>query len=267
MQWLGVPVTAATPAETGHGIGWVKMGPAEPLLPFAVRHAVKLSSADLESLCCDFKVPVVMLPGERGVTMRANAVVLVNYLSPHESVATRIDIVESILGERRLRVGKAATTLDALEDLYEDEQVRFRDLKAELRKPPNKVGAVSRASATQEAQGPGTSLELKELCPGKGLLPGISLVFQRKAQSFQGYYTGASPHPSTSAKWGGPRTSTDPIDALSFVVRWLWTHHIHAKLATEADIPSRETMKAAYDQTEERILKEIAKAKADRGEY
>ena len=99
---LGVPVTAAAPAETGQGIGWLKMGPAEPLLPFAVRHAVKLSSADLESLCCDFKVPVVMLPGERGVTMRANAVVLVNYLSPHESVATRIDIVESILGERRV---------------------------------------------------------------------------------------------------------------------------------------------------------------------
>ena len=148
----------------------------------------------------------------------------------------------------------AAATLDALEDLDDDERVRLRDLKAELQKPPTKVGAQSRASAPKEAQGPGTSLELKELAPGKGLLPGISLVYQRKAQSFQGYYTGASPHPSTSAKWGGPRTSPDPIDALSFVVRGLWTHHILAKEATEADIPSQETMKAAYDQTEERLI-------------
>ena len=87
------------------------------------------------------------------------------------------------------------------------------------------------------------------------------------AQSPQGHHTGASPHPSTSAKRGGPRTSTDPTDALSSAVRRPWTHHIHAKEAIGADVPSRETMKAAYDKTEERILKEIAKAKADRGEY
>jgi len=72
----------------------------------------------------------------------------------------------------------------------------------------------SRVGGSHTARGNWTPPALSVLVPGGGKLLGVSLVWQKTANSFQGYYQGAEPRASTSARYGGPRTPSSPTLAL-----------------------------------------------------
>ena len=73
---------------------------------------------------------------------------------------------------------------------------------------------LNRVGGHHVIRGNWTPPALSDLVPGGGKLPGVSLVWQATASSFQGYYQGAEPRASTSARYGGPRTPISATTAL-----------------------------------------------------
>lgn len=119
-QWKGIPASIRAPLDAPNSapaVSWMRTGPTQPLVEFALREGVRLLKEHFVSLCTELKVAVVKLPGQSSLTVRSYASALVNHVFPGESPSTRQRILDILLGTRGKEVvagSKASLVLDAL---------------------------------------------------------------------------------------------------------------------------------------------------------
>jgi hypothetical protein len=239
-KWKGLPVEIRSPTTLPAGefaVAWQQVGDDELLLAFALRHGVRLTKEDLTNLCEQCDLTPSPLPGEKSITVRSLATALVAFVFDGELPCTREAIVDLLIGSRPKRAtsGDAQKALDALACLDESEREEFKKLKEHCTRVieeglgdagPVAVSTQSRVGSARGSKQNMTPMHLRKLIPFEGGRPAVcSLCWQATARAFQGYYTGAVPRSSVSHSYQGPRTPDDPVLALSFVVRWLWSKH------------------------------------------
>ena len=128
-DWRGVPTSPRAPVDApGHppALMWFQDGPTEEVLEFGLRRGIHLLKHDYVSLCTDAKIPVTILPGEKGLTLRAYATALVNWVFRKESIETRQCILFGLVGKAKKGVGtaKGQRVLDALQHIAPEDAGR-----------------------------------------------------------------------------------------------------------------------------------------------
>ena len=122
-EWRGLPTCCRPPVEAPGrppAIMWSQDGESEEVLEFGLRRGIRLVKQDYVNLCTDRKIAVSILPGDKGLTVRAYATALVNSIFRKESPETRQCILHGLIGAKtRSGVGarKGEQVLKALEHI------------------------------------------------------------------------------------------------------------------------------------------------------
>ena len=129
-DWRGVPTSPRAPVDAPGrppALMWLQDGPTEEVLEFGLRRGIHLLKHDYVSLCTDAKIPVTILPGEKGLTLRAYATALVNWVFRKESIETRQCILFGLVGKAKKKgvgTAKGQQVLDALQHIAPEDAGR-----------------------------------------------------------------------------------------------------------------------------------------------
>jgi hypothetical protein len=106
----------------------------EPLLHASLRRGSLLSKQDLAKLCAAVKPTPKIMPGDKGLTLRAFATALINKAFQGEHVENRKAIIDSVLNGRSMpHSGNPDLTSKAIEALGDHSTQHYKTLKLELK--------------------------------------------------------------------------------------------------------------------------------------